>query len=429
MICTYLSIIDHSRLSVTFEVERKEGTMICISQFIQSKRKFPKSIDFSPTSIQERWAGFHDHPKTYDYVSGKKTIDDRSVYLGNIENYIGNAQVPMGLMGPVHIKGVHAQGHFHVPLATTEGTLVASYQRGSKIINKSGGATVMVSRDCMTRVPGFVFDNMTDAQSFLQWAQSEKECFDWFVAETSNYAELLDVQFELMGNYVFMRLSFETGDAAGQNMVTIAAEAICHYLVKFSPMRMRHWFVESNLSGDKKATFASQNYGRGKRVTAEVTVPKKIIERYLHTSVEQLFAYAQMFSVAGQASGSFGSHGHFANGLTALFMATGQDVACVAESATGITKAHMTDVGDLTVSVTLPNLIVGTVGGGTHLPTQKECLELMGCLGKGCAKKLAEIAAVTVLAGELSIGGAIAAGEFTKAHRNYGRILKANKTC
>jgi len=227
------------------------------------------------------------------------------------------------------------------------------------------------------------------------------------------------------GNNVHVQLEFLTGDAAGQNMVTIATEAACAHLVERSPVRPRYWFVEANMSGDKKATTHSFMSVRGKKVSAEVNVPAAVIERRLHTTAKAMADYARMSVMGGVMSGSIGVQGHYANGLAALFIACGQDAACVAEAAVGVTRFEVREDGGLYAAVTLPNLIVGTVGGGTKLPTQKACLDILGLSGTGHARAFAEVAAGLALAGELSIIAALTAGHFTRAHQRLARGVPA----
>jgi hydroxymethylglutaryl-CoA reductase (NADPH) len=224
---------------------------------------------------------------------------------------------------------------------------------------------------------------------------------------------------------VFLLFQFSTGDAAGQNMVTLATDAICRQLVDRSPVKPETWFVEANLSGDKKATHLAFQLTRGKRVVSEVTVPAALVQKFLHTTPDQVKRYWEVAMLGSFQSGSIGMQGHVANGLTALFMACGQDVACVSEAAVGLTRFDVTPAGDLYLSLTLPDVIVGTVGGGTGLPTARECLDMLGCAGAGQARKFAEICGVTALAGELSIAGALASGEFSAAHATFGRSATA----
>ena len=204
-------------------------------------------------------------------------------------------------------------------------------------------------------------------------------------------------------------------------MVTLATEAICRELLEKTPVKPRCFFLEANLSGDKKASMLAFTFVRGRKVVAEAAIPREIVRKYISAEPEDLVRYWQVAVMGGIQSGSIGVNGHYANGLAAIFIACGQDVACVSEAATGLTRLDVTPAGDLYISVSLPNLIVGTVGGGTALPTARECLEMMDCYGAGKARKFAEICAATVLAGELSLAGAVTAGQYGRAHAIHGR--------
>jgi len=222
-------------------------------------------------------------------------------------------------------------------------------------------------------------------------------------------------------NQVILTFEYATGDAAGQNMVTICTDAICKYIVNNCPLKPTYWYIESNYSGDKKANVISLNSVRGKKVIAECVVKDEILKNTLKTTAQAVAQYWRASTMATIQSGSIGTQGHFANGLAALFLATGQDVACVSEAAVGITRMEVRNENDLYISVTAPNLIVGTVGGGTKFATQNECLSIMDCAGSGKAKKFAEICGALLLCGELSIAAAIAEGHFTSAHQKLGR--------
>ncbi|MCK4544359.1 hydroxymethylglutaryl-CoA reductase [candidate division WOR-3 bacterium] len=359
-----------------------------------------------------------------NYVTEKKKIENFKQYEGNIENFVGFAKVPIGVIGPLRINGIYANGDFYVPLATTEGSLVASYNRGAKIISYSGGARVMCLTERLSRAPGFRFANLIEVGEFLIWIVSKFDKFKRIVKTTTKHGRLEDMSTTIEGNLVILNFEYTTGDASGQNIVTIATDKICKYIVKNSPIKPKIWFIESNLSGDKKATSMSYLFVRGKKVTAEVVVPREYSIRMLHAKPEIIMDYYKMSVIGAVQSGSLGTQGHYANGLAGIFIACGQDVACVSEAAIGITRIDITENGDLYFSVTIPNLIIGTVGGGTALPTQKECLKMLGCSGNHKAKIFAEICAATLLGGEISIIGAIASGEFTEAHKKYGRKLK-----
>jgi len=248
-----------------------------------------------------------------------------------------------------------------------------------------------------------------------------QENFTLIASGFTKHGKLNKTTINLQGNQVIITFEFLTGDAAGQNMVTICTDAICKYIIINSPLKPKFWYIESNYSGDKKATAQSLNNVRGKKVIAECVISDEVLKSTLKTSAEAVAQYWRHSTMAVMQSGSIGAQGHFANGLAALFLATGQDVACVSEAAIGITRMEVVNQNDLYISITAPNLIVGTVGGGTKFATQNECLSIMGCIGTGKAKKFAEICGALLLCGELSIAAAIAEGHFTSAHQNLGR--------
>ncbi|MBC7426513.1 MAG: hydroxymethylglutaryl-CoA reductase [Bacteroidia bacterium] len=355
-------------------------------------------------------------------LSGKEAMpEDPAFYQGNIENFIGMTQVPTGLVGPLLINGILAKGDFYVPLATSEGALVASYSRGARATRLSGGITSICLTEAVQRTPVFKFNSLPEVGKFMYWILDQVDIFREIIKKVSSHAQLLDLRLNMEGNQVLCIFDYTTGDAAGQNMVTLCTETICNYIIEHTPIQPQIWFLESNYSGDKKATVVSFSTVRGKKVTAEAVVKAQIVKEVLYSTPEQIASYWQTSTLAAIQSGSIGVQGHFANALTALFLACGQDVACVSEAYVGITRMEVNKAGDLYVTVTLPSLVVGTVGGGTRLPTQRECLELLGCYGEGGARKFAEICGAIVLAGELSIAAALASGSFAKAHRLFGR--------
>jgi hydroxymethylglutaryl-CoA reductase (NADPH) len=354
-------------------------------------------------------------------LHGRLAFAEHERLRGNVENFIGMAQVPVGIAGPLLMRGLHAQGLFYVPLATTEGALVASYSRGMKATGLSGGVSAVCLTEGVQRSPYFKFDRLDEAGRFVGWVMGEIAAFERIVSATSRHAKLLDVQPHIEGNSVILTFEYTTGDASGQNMVTICTNAICKDIVSRGPLKPVAWYVESNYSGDKKATALSFSSGRGRKVVCECVLQKDVVATVLKSTADAMADYWQASTLAVVQSGAIGAQGHVANGLAALFIACGQDAACVAESATGITRMQVTDERDLYVSLTLPNIMVGTVGGGTGLPTQRECLELLDCFGEGNAKKLAEIVAATALCGEISIAAALSAGHFSDAHKTLGR--------
>ncbi|MBZ0100115.1 MAG: hydroxymethylglutaryl-CoA reductase [Taibaiella sp.] len=356
-----------------------------------------------------------------EYLTGKKQVHDPRYYKGNVENFIGLTQVPTGITGPLYINGTVAQGDYYIPMATTEGALVASYNRGARATRLCGGVTSVCTTEGVQRTPLWKFDSLVDVGQFIFWLLNQMDVLKGIVSEHSRYARLEELKLNMEGNHVLSIFEFTCGEAAGQNMITICTDAICKYVVEHSPVKPRKWYVESNYSGDKKATAVSFSTVRGKKVTSEAVVYRNVVKEVLKSTPEDIAAYWQSSVVAASQSGSIGLQGHVANGLTALFMACGQDVASVSEAYVGITRMEVNDNGDLYVTVTLPSLVVGTVGGGTALPTQRECLEILQCTGKGSARKFAEICGAVALTGELSIAAALASGQFSSAHKLYRR--------
>ena len=347
--------------------------------------------------------------------------DELSKFSGNIENVIGSVSVPVAIAGPLRVNGCAARGDFYVPLATTEAALVASYTRGCQLLSEAGGCTTLVLAEGVSRVPGFLFTDLREVGEFTTWILGQKEELTRQAESTTRHGKLIDMRLTVEGNHVYVTFEYFTADAAGQNMVTIATQAICDYIREKSPVSPRHIFVESNLSGDKKASAQSFQTVRGRKVTAECRIPAEKLAKRLHTEAGTLEEYWRMSALGAVLSGTIGVQGHYANGLAALFLATGQDVACVSEAAVGVTRFEAQPDGSLYAAVTLPNVIVGTVGGGTGLPTQAACLDILGLRGSGQARALAEVATALALAGELSIIGAMAAGHFTRAHEKLAR--------
>ena len=388
----------------------------------------PKAPSGSSKVCRERamdfWQEINGDPDLREILLNA-TSDDLSRYQGNIENFIGLMRMPIGLAGPLRVNGLAAKGDYWIPLATTEAALVASYHRGCRVLSAAGGCSAMVLYESLSRAPAFVFETASEAGRFVVWALTKFEDFQKTAATTTAHGKLVDVGCTIEGNHVYLNFEFTTGDASGQNMVTLATQAVCDEILANSPVPPLRHYVESNLSGDKKASARAFTSARGKKVTAEVKLTAELVSKHLHTTPEAMADYWRMSAIGGVLSGTLGIQGHFANGLAALYLATGQDAACVAESATGVTRFEVTADGGLYASVTLPGIMVGTVGGGTGLPTQKACLELMGLAGTGKARALAEVCAGLLLAGELSIIAALSAGHFSRAHRKLARTRKA----
>jgi hydroxymethylglutaryl-CoA reductase (NADPH) len=371
-------------------------------------------------AVAGRWAALGASPSVRDELLGAASPAGTEVYGRNVENFIGTVRVPLGVAGPLRVNGAHARGDFYVPLATTEATLIASHNRGARVIAEAGGCTAVTLSERVSRAPGFVFETLREAGQFVSWAVAALPVLRRVAEETSRYAQLVSIRPALEGNRVYLVCDFTCGDAAGQNMVTIATAAVCEYITRHAPVAPRRTFLETNHSGDKKASALSFLTGRGRSVCADVWIPADVVEARLHTTPDAMAEYWTMSAVGSAMSGTIGLQGHYANGLAALFLACGQDVACVAESSVGVTRMEASR-GGLYATVTLPSLVVGTVGGGTGLPSQQACLELLGLAGPGCANAFAEVCAAVALAGELSIIGALCAGEFAAAHEHFAR--------
>ncbi len=337
----------------------------------------------------------------------------------NIENFIGVAQVPMGVVGPLTVRGRHAKGQFYVPMSTTEGALLATVNRGCSVITEAGGAVCRIMKDEMTRAPVLRVSGIEHGIKVAEWIGKNIDRLKEETARTTSHGKLKSAVPFLTGRNLFVRFSFETGDAMGMNMATIASQQMCELIEKRTGAKTVS--VSGNMCTDKKAAAINYLQGRGKSVLAEVTVPEKTVEERLHSTTAEVVETATRKNLVGSAmSLSMGFNSHFANMAAALFIATGQDAAQVVEASMGISTAESGD-GGLYFSVSVPALEVGTVGGGTALPTQHEALELMGCSGQGKAGKFAEIAAALFLAGELSTLAAQAKGELASAHRRLAR--------
>lgn len=379
----------------------------------------------TPQAVERRWRRIAAQVPGLPEAVRQELLDPRTAsrlarYGRNIEQLIGCVSLPVGLAGPLRVNGLHAQGDFLVPMATTEAALVASYSRGARLLSEAGGCSALLLAEGVTRSPGFAFANVGEAGRFVVWALSQQEAFAAVAAITTAHGRLEATRLSVEGNHVYLLFDFSTGDAAGQNMVTFATRAICDHILRHTPVQPLHWFVEANLSGDKKASAQSFSTVRGKKVTAEIHLSAELVERRLHTTPGRMVDHWRFGALGGVLSGSIGVHGHLANGLAALFIACGQDAACVAEAAVGVTRLEESD-GGLYAAVTLPNLIVGTVGGGTGLPSQRACLELLGLAGEGHARAFAEVCAGLALAGELSITAALCSDDFSRAHRKLAR--------
>ena len=346
---------------------------------------------------------------------------DPEILSGNVEAFMGVAQVPIGLAGPLLVDGEHAQGEFYVPMATAEGTLVASYNRGMRLLHEAGGVKTTIIDDRMQRAPAFIFPSAREAREFGHWLTAHFGEIKQAAEATTSAGKLQDIEQYSASKILFTRFNYTTGDAAGQNLTGKATQAACKWITANYDGDIEHYFLESNFATDKKSSQVNMLRTRGKRVVAEATIPREAIERLMHADVDLLWRARLVSNLGGFMSGVNNNGAHSANGITAMFIATGQDAANVAESSAAFNYSEVLPNGDYYYSITIPSLIVASYGGGTGLATQRECLELLGCYGDGKVRKLAEIVAATVLCGELSLGSAIVAEEWVKAHDAYGR--------
>ncbi len=337
---------------------------------------------------------------------------------GNIENPVGVAQIPLGVAGPLDVHGQYAEGIFYIPLATTEGALVRSYERGMVALTRSGGVETALIADENQISPSFIFDSISAAAAFDSWISRNVDEIRRQAESTTRHGKLLNLRCHQVGRQVILNFGFDTGDAQGMNMIVKASDKACRWIAEQNP-GVRH-FQFSGMCSEKRPSGYLLARGKGKSVTAGAFLGEMVLQAYLHCSARQLYDVWHSTLVGHLAANAVGYNAQFANGLTAMFIATGQDVANVANSACGITNFELAD-GGLYVSLTLPALSVATVGGGTGLGTQRECLEMLGCFGSGKSRKLAEIMAAGLLGGEISMGAAIASGEFAAAHEQYGR--------
>jgi hydroxymethylglutaryl-CoA reductase (NADPH) len=392
-----------------------------MSASIENREPVPRDRDndYTPEAaamrrdfLRERTGVALDHVAQFSF--------DPGVMPGNIEHFIGVAQVPIGIAGPLLVHGEHAQGEFYVPMATAEGTLVASYNRGMKLLYAAGGVKTTVVDDRMQRAPCFIFESAREARAFGDWLEEHFDEIREVAESTTRSGRLQDIEQYSASRMLYTRFNYTTGDAAGQNLTGKATQAACRWIVAQYP-DIEQYFLESNFATDKKSSQVNMLRTRGKRVVAEAVIPGALLELTMHADSDLLFRAREVANLGGFMSGVNNNGGHSANGITAIFIATGQDVANVAESSAALVYAEQRANGDYYYSVTIPSLIVATYGGGTGLPTQRECLELLGCYGAGKVRKLAEIVAATVLCGELSLGAAIVAEDWVQAHDLLGR--------
>ncbi|WP_340818706.1 hydroxymethylglutaryl-CoA reductase (NADPH) [Methanolobus sp. WCC4] len=405
--------------------EKKELLEGVISGEI-SFHKLDSLTDKETAVMIRRYAIEESSDFNFDHIQNF-SIDVENASKKNIENMIGVIQVPLGVAGPLKVNGEFADDSFQLPLATTEGALVASVNRGCSVITRSGGANVRIFQDVMTRAPVFRLENVIRAKEFADWLNdpSVLSRMKAKAADTTRFGELIDVKAFVTGNTVYVRFSYDTKDAMGMNMVTIATDAVLSLIEdEFGAIPVS---LSGNMCTDKKPAAINNILGRGKTTVADVTIPASLVSERLKCKPETMVEVNYRKNLLGSArAGSLGYNAHAANIIAAMYIACGQDPAHVVEGSSTITTMEITQYGDLYCSVTLPAMAIGTVGGGTNLGPQLDCLRMLGVSGSGTppgsnAKKLAEIIASAVLAGEISLVGAQAAGHLARAHAELGR--------
>lgn len=354
---------------------------------------------------------------------GKFTLDEAVASGRNCENMIGIAQIPMGAAGPLKIKSGGAVGEYYLPLATTEAALVASVNRGAKAITESGGAACDSYKAGVTRGPVFKVKSLEESDKLNNFLTEKLTKLQDLAASTSSHLSLRKILSRGVGRYRFVRFMFDSGDAMGMNMATIATAKLADYISQETGAECVA--LGGNFDIDKKPAWLNFIEGRGMKVWAEVTIPAAVLKDVLKTTAQKFYEVWIAKCMLGSAmSGSLGYNGHYANIVAALFAACGQDLAHVGEASLGITTAEVINAGDLYVSVYLPDLMIGTVGGGTGLATQKEALNLLGVAGGNEGKnscKFGEIVAASVLAGEISLLSSLAEGTLARAHEKLAR--------
>ncbi len=359
--------------------------------------------------------------------TGNFSFDAERAARQHCENLIGVAQIPVGVIGPLRVRGEFVQDEeLYVPLATTEGALVASTNRGCRALREAGGAVVRVDNVGMTRAPVFRTSGIAQTRDFLAWIAAHEDEIRQQTEAESRFLRLLEIRPQAIGTTVFLRFRFDAGDAMGMNMATIACDRVIETLIE------RETGVECvSLSGnfcvDKKPAAINFLEGRGKRIFAEVALDKQVLEKCLKTSARALVEVQYRKNLIGSiAAGAMGFNAHFANMLSAFFIATGQDPAQVGEAAIGVTCIEPRGPEGVVASVYLPDVPLAAIGGGTGLATQREALALLGVQADAsrpgaAVMRLAEILGATVLAGELSLLSALTSRDLARAHERLGR--------
>jgi hydroxymethylglutaryl-CoA reductase (NADPH) len=363
---------------------------------------------------------------------GSSTIDFDDAVNRNIESPIGAVQIPLGYAGDIKVNGDSANGSYPILLATTEGRLVAGISRGISVVNMAGGVNTIVVRDGMARDVLVRTSDAKHSGKLAHWIESSegKEFLKKAFAENTSYGVLIDIRPFVAGRDVHLRFRATTGAAMGMNMVTIAAKNAVDKMVQHVEGKLGlHIDILSesgNMCSDKKPAYIDFIEGRGVSVTADIMVPRQLVEESFRVKPELMVELNKVKNLTGSAlAGSHGFNAHVANTLAAMYIAHGQDAAQIVEGSMAITDAAMVD-DNLYVSLLMPSIEVGTYGGGTARETQKEALSLMGLYGSGDAEgktrlAFAEVVAAACLTGELNLLAAEAGMDLAKSHSKIKR--------
>jgi NADP-dependent 3-hydroxy-3-methylglutaryl-CoA reductase len=382
--------------------------------------KLPGRTDNSEQGRLRRLSFIEEHTGAALSCLGRTFLQAENMQR-TVESFVGSVEVPVGIAGPLLFDGKNVQGFVFAPMATTEGSLVASATRGAAAVTAAGGVRTCVLGKRLTRVPMFQMRDVREALLVAQWLAFHFEDIRAQTLAMSRYADLKSIEPQVMGRDVHVHFVYETGDAAGQNMTTGCTWQACQWIIaalrSTCGLEVQHYMIEANLSSDKKVTNRSFIQGRGTRVVAECSLPGDVTSRFLHATPEQLVRGYNAICRGGIASGMVGSNVNIANIVAAIFTATGQDIASVHESSIGQLTLELEDNGNsVYASMHMPSLLVGSVGGGTSLPDQRDCMNLMQTGGSGGSERLAEIICGFALSLDLSTLAALSVDEFAASH-------------
>lgn len=378
--------------------------------------RFPHKQDYCPHNVKKRLEWLEASLQhTLPYMGGTPVPSEH--FQGNIENLIGVTQIPIGIAGPLLVNGQHASGEFFVPLATTEGVLVTAYSIGMRIVGSAGGVTTRAYDHGVHITPCFFTENLANAESLKQCVENDFQTIKSVAESTTRHGKLLSLRCHFFDRMLGITFYYDTGDAMGLNMINVATEEACKFIARKYGYR---FFIRSNFSADKKISIHSLASQFGKSVFVEAIIPRSTLLK-LKITPEMLYQMWKVSTTSSLRAETIGSTTQAANAIAAMFLACGQDLAELNISTIVYDGCDINENGDLYFSVMIPSLVIGTVGGGTGVGTNKECLEILGCYGTGKVLKLAEIIGATVLCGEIITLGSVVNHSFVSGHQKMGR--------